>query len=122
MQGASEQIPGLKEFLDAFFAEANGKSHTTLEKYVELERALLEQYQKYLADQLATNDEVLQNFTKLVMSSWLQVIAFQRENRSRFLELQSTIADAHLQFLQRISDSLATAAPAHAPGESPDGH
>ena len=121
MRGASERIPGLKEFLDAFFAETHGKNHTTLEKYIELERALLEEYQKFLTDQLATNDEVLQNFTKLVMTSWLQVVAFQRENRSRFLELQSTIADAHLQFLQRISDSLSTAAPAQASGETSDG-
>jgi hypothetical protein len=118
MQGASERT-GLKEFLDAFFAEVSGNNHTTLEKYIELERALLEQYQKYLADQLATNDEVLQNFTKLVMSSWLQVVAFQRENRTRFLALQSTIADAHLQFLQRISESVSTASPT--PGASSDG-
>ena len=38
------------------FAESNGTHRTTLERYIELERALLEQYQKYLADQLAVHD------------------------------------------------------------------
>jgi hypothetical protein len=121
MLGASEPIAGLKELIERFFAEANGSSQATFKKYIELERALLEQYQKYLADQMATHDDVLQNFTKLMMSSCLQIVAFQREHRTRFLELQSAMADAHLRFLERISENMGTppAAPAApAPPES----
>ena len=120
MSGAADSITALKEMLDAMFATANEKQHTTLERYIELERALLEQYQKYIANQLAVNDDVLQNFTKLMMSSWMQVVTFQRENRSRFLELQSTIADAHLRFLERLGDSVSTAEHAAPSGGSPD--
>lgn len=120
MAGPSEPIAGLKEFIDTFFAEANGSSQETFRKYIELERTLLEQYQKYIADQLATHDDVVQNFTKLMMSSCLQIVAFQRENRTRFLQLQSTIAEAHLRFLERIGENLTTT-PA-APKPSDDEH
>ena len=61
---------------------------------------------KYIADELTTNDDILQNFTKMMMTSCLQIVAFQRENRARFLELQSTMAGAHLRFLEKIGDSL----------------
>ena len=115
MQDGQESSAGIKEFLDRLIADASGKSHTTLEKYIELERALLEQYQRFVAEQLAVNDDALQNFTKLMMTSWMQVVAFQRENRSRFLELQSTIADAHLRFLERMSESASAARAANEP-------
>jgi hypothetical protein len=118
MAGAVEDRAGLKDLLETLFAEASGKGSTTLERYIELERALLEQYQKYISDQVAVQDEVLQNFTKLMMTSWMQVVAFQRENRARVLELQSTIADAHLRFLERLADSLSTAAHTTSPGDS----
>jgi hypothetical protein len=120
MPGAAEPITGLKELLDTMFAEANGTHRTTLEKYIELERALLEQYQKYVADQLEVHDDILQNFTKLMMSSWMQIVTFQRENRSRFLEMQSTIADAHLRFLERLGGGVATPSDAASPGGSSD--
>jgi hypothetical protein len=120
MPDAAEPITGLKELLEMMFATANETHHTTLDKYIELERALLEQYQKYIADQFAVNDDVLQNFTKLMMSSWMQIVTFQRENRSRFLELQSTMADAHLRFLERLSDSVSMASHAAPSGGSPD--
>jgi hypothetical protein len=120
MLGASEPIAGLKELIERFFAEANGSSQATFKKYIELERALLEQYQKYLADQMATHDDVLQNFTKLMMSSCLQIVAFQREHRTRFLELQSAMADAHLRFLERISENLSTAPGASAAPAQPE--
>lgn len=120
MSGAAESITTLKEMLDAMFATANEKQHITLEQYIELERALVERYQQYINDQLAVNDDVLQNFTRLMMSSWMQVVTFQRENRSRYLELQSTIADAHLRFLERLGASVSTAKDG-APSEgSPD--
>jgi hypothetical protein len=120
MPGATEPMTGLKDLLDTMFATANETNHTTLEKYIELERALLEQYQKYIADQVAVNDDVLQNFTKVMMSSWMQIVTFQRENRTRFLELQSTIAEAHLRFLERLSASVSPASHAATPGGSTD--
>ena len=121
MPGASEHSAELHEFLNAFFAATNGTNRTTLEKYIELEKALLEQYQKYIADELTTNDDILQNFTKMMMTSCLQIVAFQRENRARFLELQSTMAGAHLRFLEKIGDSLSKVSQPRPAGESSDG-
>jgi hypothetical protein len=118
MAGAVEDNAGLKDLLEALFAEASGKGSTALERYIKLEQAMLEQYQKYISDQVAVQDEALQNFTKLMMTSWMQVVAFQRENRARALELQSTMTDAHLRFLQRLADSLSTATHTTSPGDS----
>ena len=78
MSGAADSITALKEMLDAMFATAN-ESSTPRSKDHRAGTALLEQYQKYIADQLAVNDDVLQNLTKLMMSSWMQVVTFQRK-------------------------------------------
>ena len=113
-------VQGIKELLNEFFADAAGNNRSTVEQFIALERTLLEQYQKYLADELATSDELMQKFTKLMMSSWLQIVGFHRENRSRVLELHSSIAAAHLRFLEKVEDKL-SAKERDAAGGSVDG-
>jgi hypothetical protein len=120
MPTTSEQTQTVKELLESTFAEMSGKNRDAVEKYVELEKRLLEQYQKYIAEELSSNNEVLQNFTKMMMACCMQVMAFQRDNRSRFLELQRSISDAHLKFLDQVKDSLSRSGQSGPPGESSD--
>src|SRR5438128_3029582 len=108
MSAASAGTDAIRELLDSFFGNAAEKNRATLEKFIDMERALVEQYQKYVADELAASDDVLQKFTKLMMTSWVQTMALQRENRARFLELHSSIAEAHLRFLEKIEEKLSS--------------
>jgi hypothetical protein len=119
MSGASADARGIKELLDELFANAVDKNRATVEQFIEMERLLLEQYQKYLAEELATSDDLLQKFTKLMMSSWIQIVGFHRDNRSRVLELHSSIAEAHLRLLEMIEEQLSRQSRAAA-GVSPD--
>jgi hypothetical protein len=115
-----EQTEALRDFLNKFFAEVNGKNRAPLEKYIDLERALLEQYQQYVKNELNTNNDVLQNFTKMMMGTCMQIVAFQRESRARFLDLQSSIAENHLRFLDEVQQTIAKAAEPKEPGDPSD--
>ena len=107
MAGTDEQAAAVKEFLEKFFADVNHTNRVPLDKYIELEKALLEQYQQYVKNELSVNNDVLQNFTKMMMGTCMQIVAFQRDSRARFLELQSSIADKHLRFLDQVKETLA---------------
>ena len=110
----------VKELIDDLFADLNNKNRHAIEKYVELEKALLEQYQKCVTDELSNNNEVLQNFTKLMMGCCMQVMTFQRDSRSRFLELQLSLVDTHLKFLDTVKETLSGTSKNGSTGEFPD--
>jgi hypothetical protein len=120
MAVTDEQADALRDFLNKFFADVNGKNRVPLEKYIDLEKALLEQYQQYVKNELNTNNDVLQNFTKMMMGTCMQIVAFQRDSRARFLDLQSSIAENHLRFLDEVKQTLAKVSEPKEPGDPPD--
>jgi hypothetical protein len=122
MAGTDEHTDALKEFLEKFFADVNRKNRVPLDKYLDLEKGLLEQYQQYVKNELNTNNDVLQNFTKMMMGTCMQIVAFQRDSRARFLDLQSSIAENHLRFLDHVKETLAHVEKPGEPGEPSDGN
>jgi hypothetical protein len=101
-----DETQTVKELIDNFFADLSDKNRNAIEQYVELEKVLVEQYQRYINDELSSNNEVLQNFTKMMMGCCMQVLTFERDSRSRFLELQLSLADTHLKFLDMVKGSV----------------
>ena len=88
--------------------------------YLELEKKLIEQYQQYIDEERATERDPLQQLTKYLMTSSLHVLAFQRETRSRVLDLHSQVAAAHLKLLERLREKAAAAGTAPPTGRTAD--
>jgi hypothetical protein len=102
---------GLEDFLNSVFGELDDKHRAAMGKYVELEKELLGQYRAYLEKERSNEHDAFQNFTKMMMASWMQAVALQRETRTRLLELHASLAEAHLKFLDQVSQSLSGTPP-----------
>lgn len=117
MPTTADQVPGLKEFFDTFFADVNDRNRAVLSRYIQLEETVLKEYHARLNEELSVDNDILQSFTKTMMATSLQMAAFQRETKTRFLELQSSVAEVHLRFLKQAKESLSRVA---GPGEAGD--
>lgn len=106
MSESADPNLGFEKVFERLLAELKGHSQGTLGQYIELEKRSIEEYRKYVESELSRQDQALQSFTKMVMASWLELMTFHRENRSRLMKVHDSLANARLQLLEQLKDSL----------------
>ena len=80
-----------------------------LRPFLECQRAMLQCYQKSLEERVSSEstEERMKQLTKVFMSSYLELIKCQRENREQFMRMQSDLIKNYLGVLDDLVHRIA---------------
>lgn len=98
------------DLLASMFSDMREKHRSAIEKQIDIQQGLLEQYRQSIARERSNDADAFQAFTKMTMATFMSAAAMQREARMHLLDLHTSLADAHLAFLSRMKETLAQAA------------
>ncbi len=119
----SELHNALNSLLEELGSAGDSGPQEILSRYLDLERSLLTQYREILAERLEdqSTTRMMQGMTKLMMTSFVEAAAFQRDTQQRLLETQSRFAERYLSFLDRVSDQVHSANGSNGSNGTPEG-
>jgi hypothetical protein len=96
----------LRDMIDRLLADLDAKNRDALDKFLDLEKSLVKEHQRFVFTELSNDNETLKNFARLLMASWTQVLAFQRDHRERVRDIYGALTDGHLKFIELLQSHL----------------
>jgi hypothetical protein len=106
MVDSGEQARKFQEFYQRFTDDYSSRWQDAFQSFIRFQKQLAAQYDRSLADQKkglhqASNSD----FAKLMMSSYLSAVAFQREQMGILNDTQTNWNDMYRQFLDSLDKS-----------------
>lgn len=96
----------LKDLLDGLIRNLDAKSREALDKYLEIEQTFVARQQEHMASFLEKQADAQRDFIRMVSSAFVSASELNNHHRATLRETQKAFADAHLQFVQRLRDTL----------------
>jgi hemerythrin superfamily protein len=103
MRDMNEMQDDFKKLLDSMCSMANEHRDASFEQYVNLQKELIERYREQLQREMDRDpiNESMTEFSRMMMATTMQLTNFYRDNRKRMIEVQSTMAQAYLDLLEK---------------------
>jgi hypothetical protein len=98
--------PDFKKLLDDLFKDATSKNREALKEFLDLQKVVVEDYGKYVEDELAKDNEVLKHLVGILRDQALVVIRASRTHRTNVRAIHGRLVDAHLKFIDHLKDKL----------------
>lgn len=108
MKGHPDQSRERQERWQQFTSEFMAINRRFLDQYIDLQRSLIEQQNAYLKE-FASTEEAIPRLAKVVMASYLKILAFQREQGAMSVDAQALMGQMYLRFLELLKESVAGA-------------
>jgi hypothetical protein len=106
MHGAAEQGRAFQNLFERFSSEMTAKHRDALNKYIDLLKDLTEQHHKYINEEGSRTEDPFSTFAKMLMASYMRMLAFHKENRSFFLSAQASLVEMQLCWLDLMKETL----------------
>ena len=96
----------MKDFFEVLFSHMD-KNDEAFRRQVDLQKGMIKRYQEQIAKEMSRDpiNDMMADFSRTIMSAAMEVASYHRENRKRFLEMQSSIAEAYLNLLEKMESS-----------------
>ena len=104
-----DQGQGGRDFVDLIkhlLADLDAKNRAALAKYLDFEKSLVEEHQRFVYAELSKDNETLKNFARMMMAASAQALAFQREHRAQVRDIYAALSDGHLKFIDLLKSHL----------------
>ena len=106
MVDSGEQARKFQEFYQRFTDDYSSRWQDAFQSFIRFQKQLAAQYGQSLADQQkGLNQASNSDFAKLMMSSYLSAVAFQREQMGLVVDAQSSWNDMYRQLLDSLDKS-----------------
>jgi hypothetical protein len=104
--GPSAGENDMKDFFEVLFSHMD-KNDEAFRRQVDLQKGMIKRYQEQIAKEMSRDpiNDMMADFSRTIMSAAMEVASYHRENRKRFLEMQSSIAEAYLNLLEKMESS-----------------
>jgi hypothetical protein len=109
----------VKDILDELIGEFDKRTRDSLKEFLDLQRVIVEDYGKYVEDELARDNEILKHFTRLLVEQSALAVKTSRTHRTNVREMHSRLIDAHLKFIDHLKGQLTNDPPAPSPAPPP---
>ena len=109
----------IKDILEELLGEFDTRTRETLTEYLDLQRVIVEDYGKFVDDELARDNEILKHFARLLVEQSAIAIKTSRTHRTHVREMHSRIVDAQLKFIDHLKEQVGNAPPKPPPPSQP---
>lgn len=110
----------VRDILEELFGEFDKRTRDSLSEYLDLQRVIVEDYGKYVDEELSHDNEILKHFTRVLVEHSALAVRASRTHRTNVREMHSRLIDAHLKFIDHLKEQVTNGpAPAPAPGPTP---
>ena len=96
----------IKKSFEELFAELSNKTRQTFSEALDYQRVVVEDYGKFVSDELEHDNDVLKHLMKLMTEQTVIAVKASRDHRTNLRAINKRLVETHLKFIDNLKEQL----------------